>query len=159
MAGFHFSHVSVFKIRGGMVVDEIRTLHLRLSMQMRCLIWRPLFIWWWKQLEVFYTSPLPSPPLLSLVIEVRDGPSSPPSVVGDRDGSPSLPLETFTSPPVDAQHQDKGKEIAIDEGEKVASKRGLKWGDVVADSRKIKKSRMTLIQETSNLDPASYITA
>ncbi|KAL2494118.1 hypothetical protein Fot_37875 [Forsythia ovata] len=110
MAGFHFSHVSVFKIRGGMVVDEIRTLHLRLPVQMRCLIWRPLFIWWWKQLEV------------------RDGPSSHPSVVGGRDGSPSLPPETFTSPPVDAQHQDKGKEIAIDEGENVASKRGLKWG-------------------------------
>ncbi|KAL2538229.1 Glutamine amidotransferase type-2 domain-containing protein [Forsythia ovata] len=79
---------------------------------------------------------------LPLVIEVRDDSSSPPPIVEVRDDSHFLPLESSTSSPVDVQHQDKVDGAAIGEEEKVAQKRGLEGEDDVADSGRIKKSRM-----------------
>ncbi|KAL2508699.1 hypothetical protein Fot_32346 [Forsythia ovata] len=92
-----------------------------------------------------------------LVIEVRDDSSSPPSVVEVRNDSSSIPSESSTSSSVDVQHQDKGKGIAVGKGENVASKRGLEGEDAVADSGKIKKSRMALHQEILDSVPASSI--
>ncbi|KAL2508423.1 hypothetical protein Fot_32070 [Forsythia ovata] len=139
MAGFYFSYVHVFKIRGGRVVDERQTLSLRLLV------------------------PNEAPNSVSTihpVVGAIGGVSSPPPlVVGGRDGSPSLLLEIFASPLVDAQHLVKEKGVTIGERENVASKRGLKGRDVVANSGRTKKSRTTLLQETSDSNLAYPIVA
>ncbi|KAL2513845.1 hypothetical protein Fot_27816 [Forsythia ovata] len=105
----------VFKIRGERVVDERWTLPLRLS--------------------ISSTVPNPASPvpmvvetvggvsssfptsstalvlvaIVHLVVEVGNNLSSPPPIVEVGDDSSSLLPKTYTSPPVDVQHQDKGK--------------------------------------------------
>ncbi|KAL2538068.1 hypothetical protein Fot_19459 [Forsythia ovata] len=152
MAGFYFSHVPVFKIRGVRVVGERRTLLPRLPVPNEVLNLASVV----PPVVGAVGGVSFSPPL---VIKVRGGPSSPPSIVEGRDGSPSLLLETSVSLPIDAQHQDKENGVSISEGEKMASKRGLKDRDVVIDFGRIKKSRTTLLEETSDSNPTSPIAA
>ncbi|KAL2552724.1 hypothetical protein Fot_06343 [Forsythia ovata] len=119
MAGFHFSHVPMFKIMGGRVMDERRTLSPRLPVPNDVL--NPISV---VPPVVGAVGGVSSPP--PLVMKVRSGPSSLPSIVRRRDGSPSFSPKTSVSPHVDDQHQDKKNRVAIGEEEKVASKRHLK---------------------------------
>ncbi|KAL2492004.1 hypothetical protein Adt_27632 [Abeliophyllum distichum] len=55
----------------------------------------------------------------------------------------------------DVQHQDKEKEIVIDEGEKVAPKKTLKDEDDAVDFRRVKRGRMAPPEETVESIPTS----
>ncbi|KAL2558904.1 hypothetical protein Fot_03643 [Forsythia ovata] len=83
--------------------------------------------------------------------------SSLPLVLEVRDDLSSLPSKISTSPPVDVQHQDKGKGVVIDEMEKVATKMSLEEEGAVVDSGRVKGSRMALTQEISESVPTSPI--
>ncbi|KAL2471663.1 Uncharacterized protein Adt_39799 [Abeliophyllum distichum] len=55
----------------------------------------------------------------------------------------------------DVQHQDEGKGVSIDEGEKVALKRTLEDEGGAEDSRRVKRGRMASPQETAESIPTS----
>ncbi|KAL2538192.1 hypothetical protein Fot_19583 [Forsythia ovata] len=118
MAGFYFSYVLVFKIRDGRVVYERRTIPLRLSVPNEAPNSASTVH------PVVGAVGIPPP----LVIEFKDGPSSHPSIVGGRDGSPFLLLETSASLSVDAQHQGKGNGVAIGDGKKYGVEKGSERG-------------------------------
>ncbi|KAL2531726.1 hypothetical protein Adt_05077 [Abeliophyllum distichum] len=79
-------------------------------------------------------------PSLPPVVEVGNDSSSFSPVVEVGDDSSSLPLKASMSLPVDVQHQDKGKCVIIDEGEKVTPKRALEEEGVVVDLGRVKRS-------------------
>ncbi|KAL2512998.1 hypothetical protein Adt_18598 [Abeliophyllum distichum] len=105
----------------------------------------------WGVLSSFPTSS--TAPVLAvvvpLVVGVGNDSSSPPLVVKVGDDSSFLPSKTSMSSPIDVQHQDKEKEVVIDEEKKVAMKRALEEEGAVVDSRRVKRSRMAPTQETS----------
>ncbi|KAL2474422.1 hypothetical protein Adt_35158 [Abeliophyllum distichum] len=152
MAGFHFSKIPVFKIRGGRVVDERGTLVPRLSILSTVPILASIAL---LVVEVVrgVLSSLPTssaaPVMVAIIL---------PMTGTVRDDSFSLPLETSISLSVDVQHQDKGKGVAIDEGKKIVPKRASKDEGVVVDSERFKRSRMASPQETSESVPTSSIT-
>ncbi|KAL2479131.1 hypothetical protein Fot_48145 [Forsythia ovata] len=141
MAGFHFSKIPMFKIRGGRVVEERWTLSLRLLVSSMALNPASTIL---LVMEAAGDVSSPLPPLSSAPIPVTI--VIPIIEVGDN--SSSLPSETSMSPSVDVQHQDEGKESVVDEREKVALKRRLEEEGTVVDSRRVKRSRTAPSQET-----------
>ncbi|KAL2545653.1 hypothetical protein Fot_14886 [Forsythia ovata] len=132
MAGFHFSKIHVFKIRGGMVVNERGTLPQGTSdTEYGAYSIVQYFSGWRSDWGCFIFSPhteynvysgghcctdcgsswgvssyLSTPSAASVlainvhpVVEVVGGVSS------------SIPPETSINPPIDLQHQDKGKKL------------------------------------------------
>ncbi|KAL2501325.1 hypothetical protein Fot_35173 [Forsythia ovata] len=108
MAGFHFSKIPVFKIRGGSIVDERGILPLRLLILSTVPILMstvPAVV----EVVDSVSSSLPTPGAASVQVAIVF------SITGVvRDDSPSLPFEVPVRPSEDVDHQGKGKGVATD---------------------------------------------